>query len=181
MKKMIAKVKVDHLADITAPLLDSGRKLGQAYEEFDRIFVPHGYAEAYKTADRAPKLIIRTITKSRKQDHLLIMKRLVSKQTILFFQTPVLNYDQMAHIVNQIGYEFYGEVKKTRRQLVAGSITFIVDQIDEDGWYLKVEKTVGPNDPSDLSEVNDVVSSLGIKSRPRAKEYVEILKEKNHG
>lgn len=180
MKKIITKVKVNRLTEVTSPLIDSGRRLSKSFEEFDRIFVPSGYQETYKTAARAPKLIIRTVTKSNQQNHLLILKRLMAEKTTLFFQTPILNYEQMAHIINQIGYEFYGEVKKQRRQLVAGSITMNLDQIDDDGYYFKVEKIVGPNEVADFQELDDVVASLGVANRQRAKEYVEILKEKNN-
>lgn len=180
MKKITTKVKVDRLTEVTGPLTDSGRRLSKPFEEFDRIFVPNNYQKTYKTATRAPKLIIRTITRSNQQNHLLILKRLMAKKTTLFFQTPILNYDQMAHIINQIGYEFYGEVKKERRQLVVGSITMNLDQIDDDGYYFKVEKIVGPNEMANIQELDDIIASLGIANRQRTKEYIEILKEKHN-
>lgn len=176
MKKVAVKVKLADRGRATLPLKESGKRLGEEFKEFDRIFLPMGYAQAYGGADKAPKLIIRTVSRGGKDTYQLIFKRFVTENIVLYYQTQIFDYAQLAHIVTHIGYEFYGQVSKVRAQVLAGDTLFSLDTIDNhESYYLKIEKIVADDAPVDVHELEDVLASLDLGEAERLnQEYIEI-------
>ena len=176
MKKIAVKIKLADRGRATLPLKESGKRLGDEFKEFDRIFLPMGYTQAYGGADKAPKLIIRTISRDGKDTHQLIFKRFVTDHVVLYYQTQIFDYAQLAHIVTHIGYEFYGQVNKVRAQVLAGDTLFSLDTIDNyESYYLKIEKTVADDVPVEVNELENILKSLGLSEAERLdEEYIEI-------
>lgn len=180
MKKIALKVKLADRGKATLPLKESGRILGEEFQEFDRVFLPRGYQQVYGAASQAPKLIIRTTTQQQKETYQLIFKRFVADNTILCYQTQIFDYAQLAHIIAHIGYEFYAQVTKIRAQVLAANILFSLDTIDNHKtYYLKVEQTAADDARLDLNELKAVLASLDLaEAELNNQEYVEIEKEK---
>jgi len=179
MKKIAVKVKLTDRGKATLPLKYAGRKFGPEFKEFDRVFLPLNYKEAYGAAAKSPKLIIRTRTVENKDAHQLIFKRFVSDSTILYYQTQIFDHAQLAHIISHIGYEFYGQVNKIRSQVLAGDIMISLDTIDEhENYYLKIERTLPDEAWADVRELEDVLTSLDLDHMKRAQEYIELEKRK---
>lgn len=180
MKKIAVKVKLPDSSKATLPLKQAGKRLGEEFQEFDRVFLPIGFQSTYGDAKKSPKLVIRTTTIRGKDTYQLIFKRLVGDQTILFFQTQIFDYAQMSHIVAHIGYEFYGQVDKRRQQILSGDTLISLDYLagskaDEPRqYYLKVEQILADEAPVDLQALQAVLASLDLEHLSKAGEYIEI-------
>lgn len=176
MRKISVKIKLDNATEGLLALKQSGIKLGPEFSQFDRLFLPANYKQVYKDAQLSPKLILRTDTIRGKESYSLIMKRMVGESTTIFFQTQVYNFSQTSHIITQIGYEFYGDIEKLRRQALSGSVTISIDKIKTDDWFLKIEQTLPLDQIGSIVELNQILESIGLKDKPRVEEYIEIAK-----
>ena len=177
MKVVSVKVKLKYAADATVPLSEAGKKFGEEYNQFDRVFIPRGWEKVYQKIDIVPRLIIRTETINKKQTHLMMFKRPVDDNYQLVFQSQIMDYNQIANIVFQMGYELYAEVPKTRRKLVIGKVKFYLDEIDQYGYYLKIEKTLDDNELANRDELWELVETLDLKQADTAERYSDIIKK----
>lgn len=163
MRKISIKVQLENYSEILKVLHASGKKLTDEYRQFDRVFVPRGHEQFYPDQSLIPQLLIRTSTVDKQDSHMMILKRPVTPYLTYFFQTQVMDYNQTAHIINNMGYELLAEVSKIRRKIVIGSIILYLDRID-DQYYLKIEKNLRNDEPDDVNELWDLLASFELKS-----------------
>lgn len=175
MKKVSIKVKLEHSIQAIKPLKDANKTFGESYSQFDRVFLPRSYDKTYGSVENSPRLVIRTETIDKKPVHLMIFKRPVDKDIQFVFQTQVMDYNQTAHIINNMGYELYAEVPKMRRRLVAGSVKFYLDEIDGYGTFLKLEQTLEENEKSDVVGLWEILETLEIKEIEVAPRYSDLI------
>lgn len=182
MRKLAIKIKVKNAVDVLAPMKAGGKVFGEEYSQFDRVFVPRGHEEVYDDFIKVPQLLIRTNEIKQQISHVMILKRSISSDLTYFFQTQVMDYNQTAHIVNNMGYELYAEVPKKRRKIVVGSIIIYLDKIEGyDGWYLKLEKNLQDHESESTDEMWAILSSLDLQHAIRAPKYSEIVKKGRNG
>lgn len=141
----------------------SGHDFGEVVFQNDRVFLPRGYQPSKKL----PKLMIRTeiIDPKRKPWYQLIQKRHLTDQNIdLVHTTPVLNYTETAHIVQQLGFELRAEVVRNRQKLQIDDVTFYLDDVDELGTYVKLERELKKDEDIDIirRELWEVLKVLGV-------------------
>lgn len=141
----------------------SGHDFGKVVFQNDRVFLPRGYQPSKKL----PKLMIRTeiIDPKRKPWYQLIQKRHLTDQNIdLVHTTPVLNYTETAHIVQQLGFELRAEVVRNRQKLQIDDVTFYLDDVDELGTYVKLERELKKDEDIDIirRELWEVLKVLGV-------------------
>ena len=177
MRKLAIKVKINDSVAISKALYDAGRKLGDEYQQFDRVFMPRGYQKAYSDPSVAPQLIIRTNTIAGQISHMMILKRPVNPNLTYFFQTQVMDYNQTAHIVSNMGYELHTEVPKRRRKLLIGSVVLYLDYIDGHGWFLKIEKNLKNHETDNTDDLWKILESLGGQPVEAGGRYSEIIKQ----
>ncbi len=175
MKKVSIKVKLEHPIQAIKPLKDAKKVFGGAYSQFDRVFLPRSYEKTYGSVENSPRLVIRTETIDKNPVHLMIFKRPVNNDVQFVFQTQVMDYNQTAHIINNMGYELYAEVPKTRKRLVAGSVKFYLDEIDGHGTYLKLEQTLEDNEKPDVSGLWEILETLDLKDFAMAPKYSDMI------
>lgn len=177
MRKLAIKVKIKDSVAVSKALYDAGRKLGDEYQQFDRVFMPRGYQKVYPDPTVAPQLIIRTNTIAGQISHMMILKRPVNPHLTYFFQTQVMDYNQTAHIVNNMGYELHTEVPKRRRKLLIGSVVLYLDYIDGHGWFLKIEKNLKNHESDSPDDLWSVLESLGVEQAEPVGRYSEVIKQ----
>ncbi|MDO4870798.1 MAG: hypothetical protein Q3996_01760 [Candidatus Saccharibacteria bacterium] len=161
MRKVSIKVQLKKSSEILKVMHDSGKIFSDEYQQFDRVFVPRGHEQFYPDAALIPQLLIRTNTIDKQISHTMILKRPVSKNMTYFFQTQIMDYNQTAHIINNMGYELTAEVAKNRRKLVIGSIIIYLDQINEK-YYLKIEKNLRNDETDNVDELWDLLTSFNL-------------------
>ena len=130
MKLVIVKAKITDKISFLKRMHDSGHDFGKVVFQNDRVFLPRGYQPSRKL----PKLMIRTeiIDPKRKPWYQLIQKRHLTDQNIdLVHMTPILDYTETAHIVQQLGFELRAEVVRNRQKLQVDDVTFYLDDVDE--------------------------------------------------
>lgn len=176
MKKVSIKIKLANQAEAIRPLKEANKAFGEPYNQFDRVFLPRSYDKTYGSAEGSPRLVIRTETIDKNPVHLMIFKRPIDKDVQYVFQTQVMDYNQTAHIINNMGYELYAEIPKTRRRLVSGSVKFFLDEIDGYGTFLKLEQTLEVNEQPDVSGLWEIINTLGLNNSVIAPKYSDIIK-----
>ncbi len=177
MKKLSIKLKLPDPAAIIANLKLGTNMLGDEYAQFDRVFLPRNWQDHYEDIDQAPHLLIRTTTANNQHSHMMIMKRIISDEVVYFYQTQIMDYNQTAHIINNMGYELYNEISKKRRKMVSGSIVAYLDKVDGvDGWFFKLEKNLKDHESENSDELWDVIIALKLQHAERAPRYNKIIK-----
>ena len=159
---------------------DSGHDFGKVVFQNDRVFLPRGYQPSRKL----PKLMIRTeiIDPKRKPWYQLIQKRHLTDQNIdLVHMTPILDYTETAHIVQQLGFELRAEVVRNRQKLQVDDVTFYLDDVDELGTYVKLERELKKDEDIEKirRELWEVLKVLGVdKSNAEPDTYTAQLLKK---
>ncbi len=177
MRQMSIKVRLESPIEAIKPLSEAGKRLDKPFSQFDRVFLPRGYQQAYGSAVNAPRLVMRTNTYDNANDptHLLILKRPIDANSNLMFQSQIMDYNQASHIVNQIGYELYADVSKQRQRLAVGSFTFYLDQIVDHGWFLKVDRIVEDGQYASMEELFQILDSIDLRSARTAPRYSDLI------
>ena len=176
MRKLAIKVKLKNASGILKSMQDAGLSFGNEYQQFDRVFVPRGYEQAYPDPSLAPQLFIRTNTIQSEISHMMILKRPVNQYLTYFFQTQVMDYNQTAHIISNTGYELLVEIPKYRRKLLIGSVVLYLDRIDGYGWFLKLEKNLKNHETDSTDDLWDLLTSFELTEIEEVGRYSEIIK-----
>ena len=180
MKLVIVKAKITDKISFLKRMHDSGHDFGKVVFQNDRVFLPRGYQPSRKL----PKLMIRTeiIDPKRKPWYQLIQKRHLTDQNIdLVHMTPILDYTETAHIVQQLGFELRAEVVRNRQKLQIDDVTFYLDDVDELGTYVKLERELKKDEDIEKirRELWEVLKVLGVdKSNAEPDTYTAQLLKK---
>ena len=180
MKLVIVKAKITDKISFLKRMHDSGYDFGKVVFQNDRVFLPRGYQPSRKL----PKLMIRTeiIDPKRKPWYQLIQKRHLTDQNIdLVHMTPILDYTETAHIVQQLGFELRAEVVRNRQKLQVDDVTFYLDDVDELGTYVKLERELKKDEDIEKirRELWEVLKVLGVdKSNAEPDTYTAQLLKK---
>ncbi|NCU34270.1 CYTH domain-containing protein [Candidatus Saccharibacteria bacterium] len=180
MKLVIVKAKITDKISFLKRMHDSGHDFGKVVFQNDRVFLPRGYQPSRKL----PKLMIRTeiIDPKRKPWYQLIQKRHLTDQNIdLVHMTPILDYTETAHIVQQLGFELRAEVVRNRQKLQVDDVTFYLDDVDELGTYVKLERELKKDEDIEKirRELWEVLKVLGVdKSNAEPDTYTAQLLKK---
>lgn len=163
MKIVIVKAKITNKIDFIKKLSDAGHQFGKVVFHNDRIFLPRGY----QPSRNLPKIMIRTeiIDPKRKPWYQLVQKRHIEAENVdLIHSTPILNYTEAAHIVQQLGFELKTEVIRNRQKLQIEDTVIYFDDVDELGSYVKIEREVkkGQDAEAIRRELWEVLNVLGI-------------------
>ena len=180
MKLVIVKAKITDKISFLKRMHDSGHDFGKVVFQNDRVFLPRGYQPSRKL----PKLMIRTeiIDPKRKPWYQLIQKRHLTDQNIdLVHMTPILDYTETAHIVQQLGFELRAEEVRNRQKLQVDDVTFYLDDVDELGTYVKLERELKKDEDIEKirRELWEVLKVLGVdKSNAEPDTYTAQLLKK---
>ena len=180
MKLVIVKAKITDKISFLKRMHDSGHDFGKVVFQNDRVCLPRGYQPSRKL----PKLMIRTeiIDPKRKPWYQLIQKRHLTDQNIdLVHMTPILDYTETAHIVQQLGFELRAEVVRNRQKLQVDDVTFYLDDVDELGTYVKLERELKKDEDIEKirRELWEVLKVLGVdKSNAEPDTYTAQLLKK---
>lgn len=181
MKLVIVKAKIIDKIDVLKKISDTGHQFGKVVFQNDRIFLPRGY----QVSRNLPKMMIRTeiIDPKRKPWYQMIQKRHIDTENVdLVHSTPVLNYTEAAHIVQQLGFELKAEVIRNRQKLQIEDTVIYLDDVDELGSYIKIEREAkkGQDIEKVREELWDVLRVFGVdESQAEPDTYTaQILKLK---
>lgn len=163
MKTVIVKAKIKNKVEFIKNIQAAGHDFGKSIFQSDRIFLPRNR----QPNENFPKLLVRTevIDPKRKPWFQLIQKRHIAAENVdLIHTTPVLNYAETAHIVQQLGFELQAEVMRSRQKLQVEDTVFYLDDVEGLGTYIKLEREVkkGDDPESIRRELWDVLKVLGL-------------------
>ncbi|MDO4902101.1 MAG: CYTH domain-containing protein [bacterium] len=183
MKTVIVKAKVKNKIEFMKNIQAAGHDFGQPIFQNDRIFLPRNR----QLNENFPKMIVRTemVDPKRKPWFQLIQKRHIAAENVdLIHMTPILNYSETAHIVQQLGFELQAEVMRNRQKLQVEDTIFYLDEVEGLGTYIKLEREVkkGDNTETVRQELWDVLRVLGIdEDANEPNTYTSQLVKRNSG
>lgn len=182
MRLVIVKAKVEDKLDFISRISDAGHNFGLPVFQNDRVFLPRGY----QPSQNLPKLMIRTeiIDPKRKPWYQLIQKRHIQAENVdLVHMTPVLNYTETAHIVQQLGFELKVEVMRNRYKLQIEDTTLFLDEVEDLGTYVKLEREIrkGQSEAEIRQDLWDALKVLGIDETANEPETytAQLLRKKS--
>lgn len=163
MKTVIVKARVKDKIALMKNIQATGNDFGKSVFQNDRVFLPRGY----QPSRNLPKLMLRTelIDPRRKPWYQLIQKRhIVAENTDLIHITPVLDYAETAHIIQQLGFDLRVEIMRHRQKMEIDEVVFYLDDVEGLGSYIKLEREVFNGESPEIirQELWNILRVLGV-------------------
>ncbi len=164
MKEVEVKARVSNLSVILKKLEEIGCKLSEPVIQKDIIFLQNG--TIYPVGKG--KLAVRI----REQDSKFIFNLKQSQNNELDnYEREVVidNPAQMKDIIIKLGFYEAVHVSKTRRKCRYQGMEICIDQVDQLGSFIEVEKISEGNGLKIQEELFSFLKSLGVKEEERVK------------
>lgn len=176
MKKVILKAKVSDLEGVQAKLEQLTGEFLMPIWVHDRVFVPRNY----ESRKNWPRLMMRT--EMRAVDlpprYVLVLKRHIEGTDVDFInETTVINYEEMAKIIMQLGFTQRKEIAKQRQEMDWDDVVVRIDQV-EGNYYIKLETELREGESAGALQkvLMERMKKLGVKEEEIVDEpYFEIL------
>ncbi|OGG44785.1 hypothetical protein A2841_02310 [Candidatus Kaiserbacteria bacterium RIFCSPHIGHO2_01_FULL_48_10] len=172
MQEIEAKAKVNSPQELISKLEGLGCKLSDPIIQKDRIFVPQGVV-AIPVPNGTNVLRIR-----EQNDHYLFtLKQPISNQLdCIEHELTIDNPKTMVSIIELLGFHEISSVSKKRRKCKYQDIEICLDEVDQLGTYIEVEKmTEKEKGVAVQKELFSFLQKLGISETDRTHDGYDIL------
>lgn len=150
MREIEIKARVEQLDDIRAVFKQKGIALSEPVAQHDEVWGMPGVI----VDNTSPWLRLRTESKSGQTRHLLTLKRSVTGQLdSIEHETEVSDPGEMTKIIQELGFELYSDLTKTRQKAHVGDIEICLDSVKDLGEFIEAEKLT--DDDVDYQNVID--------------------------
>lgn len=154
------RVDVDDVSALEKALADRGVILSAPIHQDDQAYAEDGW-----TYDQ-PK-VGRTFLRLRTQGgrHLFTLKRpLGNAMACLEHETEVTDREQMHRAILAMGFRPTARIVKTRRTTRLGEVTICVDEVENVGVFVELERTATPNQDGATvqAELDALARSFGV-------------------
>jgi adenylate cyclase class 2 len=181
MREIELKVRLQDKPTLLAKLIEQGVKLSEPVTHHDVV-----YGEAGVPGDgdnNAAWLRVRTETAPGRAPRVLFrFKRSVSGQLdSIEHETEVADAGAMTAIIDELGFELYSDLTKTRQKAHVGAVEICVDEVPLLGSFLEVEKLCADDADHDVvvAELWGLLESLGIAKEQTVTDGYDVLMEKH--
>ncbi|WP_245648099.1 class IV adenylate cyclase [Micromonospora rosaria] len=116
--------------------------------------------------------------------HLLTVKTPVANElSCVEHETEVADRDQMHAALQQMGFYPTVRIRKTRRTSTLGSMSLCVDEVDDIGAFLEIERIVAPDEPGERiqAELDRFAAGLGLSLRRTFDTYDSLIRAARSG
>lgn len=179
MREIEIKVKVSDPQKLLDALSEQGIELGPPHTQHDVVYGPPG---AQGAEQQANWLRIRTVSNG---DIYFTLKRSVTGQLdSIEHEVKVDNADELRSIIENLGYELFSDLTKTRRvSHVGDDIEICFDEVDNLGFFIEAEKLVEHNGDRDkiVAELWTLFEELDLSKDDEVNEGYDILDRKARG
>lgn len=178
MREIEVKAKVEDTKHVLAALSQTGVLIGEPVTQHDVVYARPG------ARDNDPEenwLRIRTENGTRT---IFTLKRSVTGELdSIEHETEVADEDELAKIIEYLGYHLYSDLTKTRQKARIGDVEICLDKVDQLGVFVEAEK-MSDNDADAntvQSELWQVLDSLGVSRQSEVTEGYDVLMRKKFG
>ena len=162
MREIEIKLKVKDFTEIEKQLVERGCVLSKPFAQHDVIYSEGGSTEEWRHAKDGDKVV--RIRRSKDTAELTLKVHRSREGDSLEYETEVKDSKTMHQILLMLGYTSEVEVKKVRRQGKLDGYSVCLDQVEELGSFIEMEKlTADSADPEAIrEELFRVLESIGL-------------------
>lgn len=175
MREIEIKARVRDKQATLQAIKDLGIILGEAKKQHDVVYGPPG--ENGIDDNKSNWLRIRTEDDAR---HIFTLKRSVTSQLdSIEHETVIEDAQEMAKIIEHLGYELFSDLTKIRRKAQFGEIEICYDELPELGTYIEAEKLCPDDVNVELirNELWVLLEKLGISKEDEETNGYDVLQK----
>lgn len=182
MREIEIKATLDQRSTIVAALEAQEVVLSEPITQHDVVWGRVGVNGG--DDNTAPWLRIRSETREGVTRHLFTLKRSVTNQLdSIEHETEVSDPSELKRIIEQLGFELYSDLTKTRQKAHIGKIEICLDTVDELGDFIEAEKLT--DDDADYQPIVDelwmVLEGIGVHRHDEVTDGYDVLMNKKLG
>lgn len=173
------KYRVDDLVELCAALGRHGIVLSAGVRQDDQAYAPGGW-DYGQSKIGVPFARLRT----QAGRHIFTLKTpVVNEQACLEQESEVANRDQMHRALLAMGFQPTVRIVKIRRTGHLGALSLRVDDVEDTGVFLEVERLIAEGKPGEWAqrELDDFVSLLGVRLRRTGETYDSLVRAAQAG
>jgi len=162
MREIEIKIKVKNIENIEKQLRDKGCRLSDPIRQHDVIYSKSGSTSEWKSAKEGD-----VILRIRRMDDVAefnLKQQRSSEMDNIEYETEIKDPNAIDGILTILDYHPEVEVKKVRRKGKLGKIEICLDEVEQLGSYIELEKLTEDNaDPNQVrEELFAIAESLGL-------------------
>ncbi|MES2930674.1 MAG: class IV adenylate cyclase [Patescibacteria group bacterium] len=173
MKEIEIKAKLNNKEEIVGKLKNLGCSFEEQITQNDVVYVKNlGSAEEYNKND----VFLRIRIKNNLKSFFTLKKRIKNDLDALEYETEITSPGEMENALLLMGYQKAVYVNKTRIITHHDEYEICIDEVENLGSYIEMEKLVTDGDSEKIQdEMFTFFLSLGIKSEDRIMTGYDIL------
>jgi adenylate cyclase, class 2 len=171
MKEIEVKARIKNLDQLIKNLEGLGCKLSDYAIQEDKIFLDED--TPFEKIRRGTNVL-----RVRKQDNknvFTLKKRLENELTCIEHETIIENIEELEKILGHLGYLKAVKVNKKRRKCSYNDYEICLDEVEELGNFIEVEKFSDEDSLKVQRELKDFLISLGIEEKDFVKQGYDTL------
>lgn len=181
MNEIEVKAKVTNLSVLKKKLDKLGIKLSPPITQRDLVYFPKDLVSDFTNMDKRGKRTKAPALRIREQGKKIIFTYKIpvsNNLDKLEFESGIDNPEAMASICEQLGFVLHVRVNKIRRKASFNGYEICLDEVEELGTFIEVEKM--SDEPGEViqKELWEFLKTLGIKEEDRQLYGYDILLEK---
>lgn len=168
------KVKIENYADMLEVLNQRGCIWEKTVRQSDRIY----YQPSRQNTSGERDLFFRI--RSENGRHILTLKQILDSTEVVEYESLIGNEKEVEKMLYLLQFEDYVTVAKTRKTGAVGDITICMDEVDQLGCFMEVEKVVASDGEREKArkELNGFLEELGTgKGQVCDKRYHTMMRE----
>lgn len=174
MREIEVKARVTDVEALKKELLSLGCVFSEPLVQKDRIFIHHSAEFSH-----AKGIVVNRIRDSNGILTFTLKKSLDNELDCIEKELIIHNAQEAADILTLMGYSEVVRVKKKRLSCTYKELTVCIDDVDDLGSFIEVEKIVPEGDLGTQEELFTFLESLGVSKNQRVtKGYDSLLYEK---
>lgn len=180
MREIEVKAKVDSLTSIIEALQQQGSVVSDPVTQHDVVY---GVSGVNGDGDNtSPWLRIRSEMKNGAVTHYFTLKKSVTNQMdSIEHETTVADEKELTLIIQNLNFELYSDLTKTRQKAHLGEIEICLDYVDGLGYFVEAEKLTA--EVADYTVVAEelwkLLESIGVSRSNEVTDGYDVLMNKH--
>ena len=178
MREVEIKVRLASVKSFILKLDEKGIKLGEPKKQHDVVFSEPGAVENHFKANW-----LRIRTENDSVVYFTLKKSVEGHLDNIEHEVTVNESAELKNIILCLGYEPYSDLTKVRRKVKINDIEICLDEVPGLGNFVEAEKLVDHDSDHDsvVSELWQLLTSLGLSRENEVHEGYDVLERKNRG
>lgn len=180
MREIEVKAKIDNLDAVSNKLASMGCRIDEEIVQEDKIYGLPKDSESFN--EIRPEFVAIRIRKEKDKALFTIKRNVTGELDSEEFEVEISDAEEMDRALKAMGYIIEVEVKKKRRKCKVKDYELCLDEVEDLGSFIEVEKLTSDNEDGTKvqRELFDFLETLGIdKKNEITSGYDTMMWEKN--